>query len=196
MARIAADNAAQMLSIKKFLGLNENPDGDTTLRTGELAEMRNFRITQDNHLQIRPGSKTVVNLHAMLDEMGIPHEQVLCGAWYGAVGGRDHMLVSYGGYIMDVDPAGESAVLRGYAAPVETSFFGFGEKVYLLNGSEYMSWDGQEYTQFASVEGYAPLVQVATTPEGAGTLLEPVNRLTGKRRVSFSPGFRSSREIS
>ena len=187
MARIAADNAAQMLSIKKFLGLNENPDGDTTLRIGELAEMRNFRITQDNHLQIRPGSKTVVNLHAMLDEMGIPHEQVLCGAWYGSVGGRDHMLVSYGGYIMDVDPAGESAVLRGYAAPVETSFFGFGEKVYLLNGSEYMSWDGQEYTQFASVEGYVPLVQVATTPEGAGTLLEPVNRLTGKRRVSFSP---------
>ena len=43
----------QIISIKKFLGLNENPDGDTVLKRGELAEMRNFRITQDGHLQIR-----------------------------------------------------------------------------------------------------------------------------------------------
>ena len=68
-----------------------------------------------------------------------------------------------------------------------TTFFGFDGKVYLLNGHEYMSWDGGEETSFAEVVGYIPTVQTATTPEGAGTLLENVNRLNGFRRVQYSP---------
>lgn len=187
MARISGADETNVLRIKKFLGLNENPDGDTTLKTGEMATMRNFRITQDNHLQTRPGCKTVVDLYEQLYEMGVETDGKLCGAWYGSVGGKDRLLVSYAGYIMEVFPASGNAVLRGYATADETHFFGFGEKVYLLNGHDYMSWDGEEYTQFAAVEGYAPLVRIATTPDGAGTLLEEVNRLTGKRRVSFSP---------
>lgn len=187
MARINGADETSVLRIKKFLGLNENPDGDTTLKTGEMSSMHNFRITQDNHLQTRPGCKTVVNIKQQLAQIGVDAESKLCGAWYGSVGGKDRMLVSYGGYIVEVFPAAEYAVLRGFATADETHFFGFGEKVYLLNGHEYMSWDGEEYTQFASVEGYVPLVQVATTPDGDGTLLENVNRLTGKRRVTFSP---------
>lgn len=187
MARINGADETSVLRIKKFLGLNENPDGDTTLKIGEMSSMHNFRITQDNHLQTRPGCKTVVNIKQQLAQIGVDAETKLCGAWYGSVGGKDRMLVSYGGYIVEVFPAAEYAVLRGFATADETHFFGFGEKVYLLNGHEYMSWDGEEYTQFASVEGYVPLVQVATTPDGDGTLLENVNRLTGKRRVTFSP---------
>lgn len=187
LARIEGSNDTSVLRIKKFLGLNENPDGDTTLKIGEMAEMRNFRITQDNHLQIRPGSKTVVDLVGELSRLAIVPEQRLYGAWYGTVGGRDHMLANYGGYILDIDPAAGNGRLCGLCAAAETTFFGFGNKVYLLNGQDYMSWDGADYTQFASVEGYIPLVQVATTPAGDGQLLENVNRLTGKRRVSFSP---------
>ena len=52
MAQISTRNDINVLSIKQFLGLNENPDGDTKIKDGELAEMRNFRITQDKHLQI------------------------------------------------------------------------------------------------------------------------------------------------
>ena len=60
MASITASNNNSILRINAFLGLNENPDGDTTLQPGEFSEMRNFRITQDRHLQIRPGTKTVL----------------------------------------------------------------------------------------------------------------------------------------
>ena len=157
LARIEGSNDTSVLRIKKFLGLNENPDGDTTLKIGEMAEMRNFRITQDNHLQIRPGSKTVVDLVGELSRLAIVPEQRLYGAWYGTVGGRDHMLANYGGYILDVDPAAGNGRLCGLCAATETTFFGFGNKVYLLNGQDYMSWDGADYTQFASVEGYIPL---------------------------------------
>lgn len=187
MARISGADETSVLRIKKFLGLNENPDGDTTLKTGELASMRNFRITQDNHLQIRPGCKTVVDLYEQLKANDPNVERKVYGVWYGSVGGKDRLMVAYGGHILEVHPDAEYATVRGTATKAETHFFGFGEKVYLLNGHEYMSWDGGDNTQFADVVGYVPLVQVATTPEGNGTLLENVNRLSSKRRVTFSP---------
>ena len=192
MARIATNNDTTILKLRSFLGLNENPDGDTTLKQGEMAEMRNFRITKDKHLQIRPGSKTVLSLADALAALGGESAQgeseARCGGiWRGAVGGREHILAAYGGHIWDIDLERASARDKGAATQDETTFFGFGGKVYLLNGHEYMSWDGGDDTGFAEVEGYIPMVQTATSPAGAGTTLENVNRLTGKRRVAFSP---------
>lgn len=58
------DSAVQksVYKIGKFLGVNESPDGDTNLKTGEAAKMRNFRITAGHALQIRPGSKNIAGL--------------------------------------------------------------------------------------------------------------------------------------
>ena len=183
MASIGSGGSSSILKIHSFLGLNENLDGDTTLEHGEMAEMRNFRITADNHLQIRPGSKTVMTLAAE-DE---PESSTLHGVWRGTVGGAEHLLAAYGGHIYDVDVGAGTKRDLGTAAAAETTFFAFGGKVYLLNGTDYKSWDGGAETGFADADAYVPLVQISTTPAGAGTLLEGVNRLTGKRRVQFSP---------
>jgi hypothetical protein len=64
-----------------------------------------------------------------------------------------------------------------------TCFFGFGGKVYILNGSEYKVWDG---TSLSDVAGYVPVIATATPPggearPGAG------QKLTGKKRQRFSP---------
>ena len=183
MALVRAANDKSIMKIRAFLGLNENPDGDTNLKNGELSEMRNFRITRDRHLQIRPGCKTVLDLAALADG----DDRTLYGAWRGTVGARECILAAFGGQIWEVDIRRQTAVSRGRLTGAETSFFGFGGKVYCLNGHEYLAWDGGADTTFAAVEGYVPVVQTATTPAGAGTLLEGVNRLTGKRRVEFSP---------
>lgn len=194
MAHINTNSAISVLKIKEFLGLNENPDGDTHIKTGELSEMRNFRITRDKHLQIRPGQKTVLDLKAAWDAWAAEQETApentaprFCGAWQGAVGGSDHIIAAFGGVLFDVDLLGLTTRVIGTCTEDDTTFFGFGNKVYLLNGHEYMSWDGGAETAFAGVEGYIPTVQTATNPLGYGTLLENVNRLTGKRRVKFSP---------
>lgn len=192
MARITNLNNTTVLKIREFLGLNENLDGDTTLKQGEMAEMRNFRITKDRHLQIRPGSKTVLSLAdalaATAGETALAESETrIRGVWRGMAGAREHILAAWGGHIWRVDLEAGNASSVGTATQDETTFFGFGGKVYLLNGHEYMSWDGLEGSTFQSVEGYIPLVQTATNPAGAGTLLENVNRLTGKRRVQFSP---------
>ena len=62
MAQMAAGSNITIMRIKEFLGLNENQDGDTKIRVGEMSEMRNFSITKDSHLQIRPGTHTLLHL--------------------------------------------------------------------------------------------------------------------------------------
>ena len=193
MASISTANNLTILKIKEFLGLNENQDGDTKIKVGELSEMRNFAITRDGHLQIRPGTHTILDLRTAWDtwasgQEGDPEESpVFCGCWYGIVKEKYHLLCAFGGVIFDVDIRLGTMKTVGTATKDETSFFGFGEKVYLLNGHEYKSWTGEPEAVFEDVAGYVPLVQTATTPEGSGTQLENVNRLTGLRRVRFSP---------
>ena len=174
MARIASANNDAMFSISKWLGVNENPDGDTALKMGEAAEMRNFRITQDGHLQKRPGTKTVVELGAEC-----------MGLWTGYVGEDEVTLAAAGGKVWLLDIPGGMKTEIGAVEPGErVHFFGFSEKVYILDGKEYRSWDGETY---AAVEGYRPLVSVAVEPTGGGTALEGVNKLCGLRRAQFSP---------
>ena len=192
MARIQAPSDSSILKIREFLGLNENLDGDTHLRTGEFIQMVNFRVTRDRHLQLRPGQRTVLDLRTAWDALAIKPtgvtEPQFCGAWYGSVGGAAHLLAAFGGAVWDLSPtSGPSPRDLGRCAQDTTSFFGFGRKVYLLNGHDYLAWDGGADTTFQMVEGYVPTVMTACTPAGLGTLLENVNRLTGKRRVRFSP---------
>ena len=192
MAHINAGTSASIMKISAFLGLNENPDGDTKIRDGELSEMRNFRITRDRHLQVRPGTRTVLTLRTAWDAWVASHtaptaSPTFSGAWEGMAGSAWHLLCAFGGLIFDIAADFSTAAVVGRCTQDTTHFFGFGGKVYLLNGHEYMSWDGSAETSFAAVEGYIPTVMTATTPAGSGTLLDNLNRLTGKRRVQYSP---------
>lgn len=183
MARLTGGNDISVVQIRAFLGLNENPDGETTLKVGEFNRMWNFRITQDRHLQKRPGARAVLQVP---EREGDPENGRLYGVWHGLVGGAARTLANYSGEVWSLDLKNAAAVKVGDAAQSATSFFGFGGKVYMLDGQHYRAWDGGE-AGFLEVEGYVPLVQTATTPGGSGTALENVNRLTGKRRVEFSP---------
>lgn len=68
--------------IGKFLGVNENPDGDTNLKVGEAAKMRNFKITDGQALQKRPGSKNIAGLMSdyhydfILGEAEVIHQEL------------------------------------------------------------------------------------------------------------------------
>ena len=187
MASIGSASGAKIYQIQKWLGLNESPDGDTGLRMGEAAQMRNFRITRENHLQIRPGYAAVCTLaeDESDGETGEAIHHPVQGMWCGYVAGVRHLLAACGGHLWDVNTDTWGKTDLGSIADAPTSFFGFSRKVYLLTGSEYYCWSGEGGV--AAVEGYIPLVATATVPSGGGTLLEAVNKLNGKRRQQFSP---------
>ena len=62
MSKLRANIGETMYSIKKWRGVNENPDGDTNLKDGEGAAMFNFRISDGGALCKRPGIKLVAGL--------------------------------------------------------------------------------------------------------------------------------------
>ena len=62
MATISANSSEKIYKITAFAGLHESPDGDTKLKAGEAAKMRNFMITRDGNLKKRPGTKPICGL--------------------------------------------------------------------------------------------------------------------------------------
>lgn len=176
MATIGGKSEKVIYQLEKWSGLNESPDGDTGLKNGEAAVMRNFRVTREGHLQIRPGYGPVVTLAE-----GRP----VRGLWSGYVAGREVLAAACGGKLWRLDPADWTAEDLGAIEDAPTSFFGFSRKLYLLTGKEYYVWDGEGPVK--AVEGYVPTVATATPPGGGGVELERVNLLTGKKRQEFSP---------
>ena len=182
MAEIKATTNEKVFPIKAFLGLNQNPDGDTKLKMGEAAVMYNFRITRDRNLQRRPGTKTVVDLET---------EQPIKGLWTGYVGGTEYMLGACDGKLYkfwdEVSNEFTAVELGDVSTDKDVRIFGFSNIAYILDGSNYRQWDGHELKE---VEGYVPLVAINIPPvngSGESSSLENINRITYKRRVWLSP---------
>ena len=192
MAQITGAQNERVFTIQKWLGLNQNPDGDTKLKMGEAAVMRNWRVTRDGNLQKRPGTREVLHL-------GGEGEMVLA-TWTGFVGGEEgvYAIVGYpregetpgvGRLYRCTNEDGWQSTLVGTFAGIGMEFphmFGFGEKLYILTGEDYYEYDGNT---LQSVDGYVPLVATGVPPEGgsgSGALLEGVNKLNGKRRMWIS----------
>ena len=112
MANIVSTSETKIYQIKKWLGLNESPDGDTHMKMGEAAEMRNFRITAENHLQIRPGYGLLAELSS-----GNP----VRGMWSGYIAGKHHVLAACGGHLWDLDLEEHTAADKGAIHDSQTS---------------------------------------------------------------------------
>lgn len=183
MATIGTNTSEKIYQIKRWLGLNENPDGDTKLKMGEASVCRNWRVTRDGNLQRRPGQKRVALLS---------NNNGITGLWSGLVAGDEYLLATIGSTAFKIydGSAGDFNVeaITGsesqFTNKAKVFMFGFADKVYFLDGTHYLEWDG---TTFKAVDGYIPLVVVSSPPAGGGTTLEQVNKLTTKRRVHFSP---------
>ena len=171
MATISTRDDSKVYTIKKFLGLNESEDGDTQLKMGEASVLDNFEITNEYHLRVRPGYNVLHSFNGPVR-----------GMWHGYVAGGEVTVCAADGAVWNITENGAENIGDILDAP--TTFFGFGDKLYILNGIEYLVWDGIGYVE--SVSGYVPVVVTASAPGGGGTTLEPVNMLTGKRRVKFS----------
>lgn len=206
MAEIKAVTSEKVFSLSRFLGLNQNPDGDTKLKMGEAAEMYNFRITRDGNLQRRPGTKTVADT-----ETGKPIKGLWCGFIKSQEGETDGVEVLLGAsdgklYIFWADTDGEDedehswrefrpriiVDINDVPAEINTDgdvhIFGFGGMAYILDGEHYYYFNGPD--DWGVVDGYVPLVYINVPPvnsDDQSSTMENVNRLTLSRRVRISP---------
>ena len=154
-------------NIDNFLGLNLNETGDTQLKLGEASLMKNFRITKDYKLDKMYGYKKKYSV-----------EGIIRAQWVGLLGDKEVHVYVAGGKVYD----GETEI--GDLTDDITSIFEFNKVLYFINGREYKKWNGET---FEEVEGYIPLIKIATEPNGVGTDYEPINMLISKRHQTFSP---------
>ena len=140
MARITGSANERVFQIKAWGGLNENPDGDTKLKMGEAAAMRNFRVTRDGNLQRRPGSRAIAALLPEGAEAG-----PVRGVWNGNVGGVEQLIAACGGRLWKLWDDEAGAFIKEEIGSIETEreihFFGFDNNLYIINGAEYKVWD-------------------------------------------------------
>lgn len=115
-------------------------------------------------------------------------DTVVRGLWSGFVAGQEVLCAACNGYLWQLSRGEDGSWSKTACGTIDTDedvfMFGFSDSLYLLNGSQYRVWNG---TALTDVGGYRPLVAVSVPPEGGGTALEQVNKLTGARRVRVSP---------
>lgn len=115
-------------------------------------------------------------------------DTVVRGIWSGFVSNREVLCAACNGHLWELEQGEDGKWGKTDCGAMDTSedvcMFGFDEKLYMLNGSEYKVWDG---TSLQDVGGYVPMIVVEADPNtGAGTTLEPINKLTAKRRVKYA----------
>lgn len=181
MASIQTKTNITPITIDKFLGLNLSNTGDTQIKLGESGNMTNFYITSDYKLKKIFGYKMVHNFNSVIQ-----------GLYPTVISNINYLLVATGGHLYAIkeenlnnEEEWSNLVPEdlGEISDSTTSFFVFNKKVYVLTGSEYKCWDGIE---LKDVEGYIPKVYISTSPNGSGTVFEPINLLTGKRHQTFN----------
>lgn len=185
MAQISGSVSDKIFPLRAFLGLNENPDGDTKLKMGEASVCRNWKVTRDGNLQRRPGLTAIETLDA-------DGTHPVRGLWTGYVGGNLEMLAACNGKLYEIYHGATGSFTTTEIGAVDTTghvhIFGFSGKAYILDGAAYREWDGTTYQE---VVGYIPLVSNGIGPDGTATaggeLLEQVNKLSLKRRAWISP---------
>lgn len=115
-------------------------------------------------------------------------DTVVRGLWSGFVAGQEVLCAACNGYLWQLSRGEDGSWSKTACGTIDTDedvfMFGFSDSLYLLNGSQYRVWNG---TALTDVGGYRPLVAVSVPPEGGGTTLEQINKMTGARRMRVSP---------
>lgn len=181
MANVVVPKTMPPKEIKKFLGINENVDGEYGLKLGEASNMLNYRITPNYQLKKREGYLKIFNLTSGNVQ----------GMWYGKLNNITFFLFCHGGHLYSGDLSAGTKVDLGTLTDAPTRFLPFGSKVYLWNGAEYKSFNGVVATpstnSLVTVTGYRPKIAIGAPPSGGGTLYEQTNLLNGMKEMTFTP---------
>jgi hypothetical protein len=185
MARIQQISEIKPLIIDNFLGLSLPKAGDTQLFLGESGNMTNCYVTKDYDLSKMYGYKQLMTQIA---------DKSIQGLWCGYISGTKYFVYAINGKLYKVDSQlwedfegtdvwSTVSTEIGSLTDAPTQFFAFDNKLYMINGVEYKSYDG---TTLTDVSGYVPKIIIGAKPStGSGTDFEGLNLLTGAKRLTY-----------
>ena len=115
-------------------------------------------------------------------------DTIVRGLWSGFVAGQEVLCAACNGYLWQLSLADDGTWSKTACGTIDTDedvfMFGFSGNLYLLNGSQYGCGTARRSPTWAVTGRWWA---VSVPPEGGGTTLEQVNKMTGARRVRVSP---------
>lgn len=134
---------------------------------------KNYSDSQSNCIETRPGYSELINLNNKINGIHFYNNQLIIHA------GTDLYIWSNFPSI----PA-ETQLLKSNMNNVRSSFVIFNDKLYIVDGLNYLVYDG-ELNDVKNTSPYIPTTSISRNPSGGGELYQDVNLLQPLRKNTF-----------
>jgi len=173
-------NTTREITYNDFSGGLNYRDNASLIAPNQTPECQNIRV-RDGTIGKRPGYK---RLYATSLGTG----KINGISPYIKANGTKYRLIAWGTNLYTQSGSSQPVSIRSGLANAKASFFILSDKIYLKNGTDFLSFDG---TTVADVKTNAriPIVLVGRSPSGspnAGKVLEHFNLLSAGFGISFS----------
>ena len=160
---------------KDEVSLNRSPDS--------LNMWKNYKSSNGRCIETRPE----IVLHKSYDDAVLGH-------FFYEYNGTIHEITHVGNRLLDngtpinlitytySNEGQMSSMTDMFMSNKESSYFIYGKKLYIIDGTQYLEYDG---TECKPVEGFIPTTTIGKSPSGGGSKFQDVNMLTGVRKNSF-----------
>ena len=136
---------------------------------------KSYNTTESNIIQTRPGFRKLANLgNEKIHSMYVYSRDT-------ALVHIGNQLIKWKGFPSEVI---SKEVLHSNMNTRKAVFFYFNEYVYILDGINYLRFDGESLINVIDI-AYIPTTTVSRAPSGGGEILEDVNLLQPKRKNEF-----------
>lgn len=164
-----------LLRIEPFRGMNVSVTA-TQINQSESPEMLNLHVDERGALKKRTGYKRL-----FLESLG---QGQINGIYeFKKVDGTSYFLIAHGTDLYKQEGEGQPISLFDTLADKEANFFTMNDKCYIMNGEQYLEFDGETVKE---VEPYIPTLAISKEPEGGGSPHEEWNLLGNAFKDSFS----------
>ena len=156
----------------RFKGVDRASD-PTNIDNSRSPHAVNLIPDTDGFPEKRPGWRTLHTLEAPIN-----------GIFYASLKNTRTVLVHGGTRLYKWDRKTAPIEIKSGLNSAKSQGFVFGERFYLLTGTQYLCYDGETVRDVCET-ATVPLTLIGRSPKGGGTVYEAANLLQKKRRVGF-----------
>jgi hypothetical protein len=171
-------DTTKVQSFADFVGGLNYRDNPSMIAANQSPELQNVRI-RDGTINKRQGYRRVYATSLGAGKINGLYE-------YKKADGTSTFLIAHGTSLYTQSGSAQPVSIKSGLANVKADFFVMDDKCYMLNGTDYIVYDG---TTCADVVGYIPTILTGRSPSGspnAGTALEKFNLISAGFKTLFS----------
>lgn len=151
-----------------IVNLSRSPDA--------LNIWKNYEDTQGECIETRPGYQKIANFSGKIYGIYLYKGKAIIHS--------DSILYLWNNF--PSEPTEETKIiLKNDMNKQKTSFVIFDDKLYILDGKNYLVYDGKDLKNVTDIQTYIPTTSISREPNGGGEMYEDVNLLSTYRKNSF-----------